>query len=498
MKTKKILFPLTLLCLFSTLISCSGSSSLSKEKCPKYDNELSFSSYAYAPPGSGYYTVDGYDYPGAVDNEGNVISFQTLEKYQEYKDCGFDIIMIQADDAYFGEEFSTSHVKELMDLALEVGLKCIIFDNRIYTLSNKKEPIVGTNCLYKTDEELQNYIASCMKDYSLHEAFYGLLIKDEPTYENLPSIGSLFKAIKAVSPNTFVQCNLYPLSTGAASYYMEGGNANNVITAYKNYLETFLSLTESNYIMADSYPMKIVNGYNKIDPNHIKTTQMLLEAAEKYQAEVHMVAQTSAWSNNGIKKARVCEEQDIYWQTNFYMGMGVKEISYFTYQTKKTNSTGGEYFVDGGSIIKWNGQKTAIYDYVKNAQEEMQNIASAILSFDYQGLKYYKNGTPDISYLGGVNFVDSFIKIDSVTTSVNSVVLISELYDAENDNYMYMVFNPSDPSLNSNAIKVKVNFKEANALAIYDKGELSGEKINKSKSFSLLPGEARFVIPFNV
>lgn len=482
----------------SSLVSCSSTENIEVPNIYKYDNDTQFSFYAYAPPGNGYYTVDGYDYPGKIDEDGNVVTFQTVEKYQEYKDCGFDTIMIQADDAYFGEDFETSHVKNLMDMAHQVGLKTIIFDNRLYVLSNMKTPIVGEGYKYQTQEELEEYVRICMKDYSKHESFIGLLIKDEPSYENLPAIGSLFKAVKKVSPDTFVQCNLFPLSSGAASYYMEGATASNMITAYKSYLETFLEETKSDYIMADSYPMKVINGYNKIDPNHIKTIQMLNDAADKYDAKVYAVAQTSAWKTNGIEKARLVNKQDMYWQTNFYMGMGVKQISYFTYQTKKTNSTGGEYFNDAGSFIKWNGNKTKLYDDMKDIHKEMQSFASTVLNFDLKGINYYKNGTPDISYLSGVNFAESFIKINEVTVSNNNITLVSEMYDKNNDTYMYMIFNPNDPSMNTNLQSVTISFNNSNAVVTYKNGVREAKKINKSYKVDLYPGEAVYLIPFSL
>lgn len=491
---RKFSFPFILLASIA-LSSCDISTG--KIKTPEYNNDKFFSFYSYACPNNGYYTIDGRSYPGKmVDNK--AVSFQTVEKYKEYNECGFDTLLIDADDAYVGEEFSTSKLKTLLDMAYEAGLKAILFDNRIYTLSTKNTPIVGSGLLYENQTALENYISNCLASYKDHPAFYGLLIKDEPSYQNLDAIGSIFKAVKVIAPKVFLQCNLFPLSPGNYAAYRENAKQETVISDYKWYLNKFMEVTGSSYIMADSYPMKIQSDADIIDPNHLKTIQLLCETAKQFNADVYAVAQSSSWKNRGLLRARKCSESDMYWQTNFYMGMGIKQISYFTYQTKKTNRTDGEYFVDGASFIKWNGDKTEMYDYMKRIHSEMQKLAPAILNYEYQGLNFYKNGLPDVSYFGGVNVVDEFKKIESVKTSNNSVCLVTELFDKDKNLYMYMFLNTANPSTNQNYETVTVDFKDCDAISIYNKGENEGKKVSKSYSLTLNPGEANFIIPFNL
>lgn len=480
--------------LSSILLGSCGQTAI---ECPKYDSNKHFSFYAYAAPNNGYYTIDGRSYPGKIV-DGKTVSFQTVEKYKEYNDCGFNTILIDADDAYIGEDFETSKLKSLLDMANEANLKAIIFDNRIYTLSNKTTPIVGEGKLFETQADLENYLSNCLDSYKHHPAFYGLLIKDEPTYQNLDAIGSIFKAMNKINPNVFLQCNLFPLSSGNFAAYKEGASQSTVMSDYKWYLNRFMEVSNSSYIMADSYPMKVQSGSDIIDPNHIKTIQLMCETAEQYNAEVYAVAQTSSWKNRSLLKARQCDINDMYWQTNFYMGMGIKQISYFTYQTKKTNKTDGEYFIDGASFIKWNGDKTPLYGIMQNIHKEMQKFAPTILSYEYKGLNFYKNGLPDVSYFGGVNTVSEFKKISSVETSNNSVCLVTELYDKDKDLYLYMFLNSANPSTNLNEETVNIKFKDCNALSIYHNGENQGEKYNNLKSITLKPGEAEFIIPFNL
>ena len=45
--------------------------------------------------------------------------FRTVERYQEYKDCGFTEIMFAGEDRYLGEPFETSDMKKMLAQADE-------------------------------------------------------------------------------------------------------------------------------------------------------------------------------------------------------------------------------------------------------------------------------------------------------------------------------------------------------------------------------------------
>ena len=483
-----------------SLLGESSSSEDEKLRGPDYSQTGEhFSFYAYAPPGDGYYTVDGQLYPGKQDAEGNAVSFQTVEKFQEYKDCGFDTIMFQADDPYTGnQKYEESHVKDLMDMAHQVGLKAIIFDSRIHNLSAKTTPIVGEGCAYATQKDLQNYVAECMKDYTKHPAFYGLLIRDEPTYEMLSAVGAVYRAIKANHPDCFIQCNLFPLDSGNAAAYKKGATVATLNSSYKWYLEEFVNQTGADYVMMDSYPMHKASNENIIKVEHLKGLEICTTVCKEKGVRLFAVAQTSAMKKNGILRLRACEEADMYWQTNLYMGMGVKQVSYYTYQRKRTNSTSGEYYDDGTSFIRSNGEKTKLYDWMQNIHGEMQSLATAILNFEYAGIRSYV-GQPapcNGGFLSGVKDCD-FTMIQSATTSAGSILLITELYDKANDQYMYMIMNAADPSVVTTKSTATVSFGNANDLLVYDKGERSNAKLKDGKyTVSLNPGHAVFVLPF--
>ncbi len=493
------------------------------KNAPDYSSsDKSISLYTYAPPGDGIYTIDGKPYQ-ITDEDGKPVTFQTVEKYQEYKDCGFDVIMFQGDDPYRGEEFGTSHIKDLLDMAQEVGLKAIMFDSRLHNLSQSETPIVGEGCTItdadyvgyikanslpvaydgdkvktETQEDFNAYVAYCMKDYSLHPAFYGLLLRDEPNYKMLPALGAVIKGIKSVKADCLAQCNLYPLNDGNTyQFYKPGATADTVLSSYKWYIEEFLNQTESDYVMMDSYPMTIENGESTIKGLHLKGMQLIAEVCKERNTDFYMVIQSSSWSNNGVRKTRAVLEEDLYWQWYSCLGMGVKQISYFTYQRKRTNRTDGEFFDDGTSFITSNGEKTPLYTWAKNVHEEMQGLAKVVLNFDYVGLKSYV-GMPEpcnLGFLQGLNESD-FNKITDVTTSESSVLLIAEMYDASKKVYGYMIMNIADPQSKA-TLTADVTFGGGKAVSVYGGGKTEQKLLNNGVyNVTLTAGQGVFVIPY--
>lgn len=488
----------------SMMAGCNGSSddsgSVEPGIVPDYSTSTKqFSFYAYAGPSNGIHTVDG-DPIVETDEDGNEITFQTVEKYKEYADCGFDILLLQADDPWTDKKVQQDHVLDLLSKAKQANLKVILCDLRLLNLSASTTPIVGDNCAYATQEDLNAYVASCMKQYAESEfgdIFYGLQLRDEPSYKMLPAMGAVYQAIKAYDEDCFVQCNLLPLNNSQAKNYQEGATEDTVDTAYQWYLEEFLTQSKADYVMFDSYPMMTTEGASYILQTHLKTLQIAANVCKEKNVELYSVAQTCSWKHNGIDKTRGCSEADMYWQTNLLMGMGVKQISYFTYQTKRTNSVSGEYFTDGDSFIKWNGEKTEMYSIMQNIHREMQKLAPVILNFDYVDLRTYVGPPPACStgFLSGVKDAESFQKITEVKPKEKTILFISEMYDAEKNQYGYMIQNLADPACKASA-GAEIIFN-TNWLSVYTKGENTQKQLKKGVyDITLMPGQAVFVLPY--
>ncbi len=447
---------------------------------PDYSSsEASLPIYGYTPP--------------PADRDG--VNYQTLESYKTYKEAGLNILLLQADDGYDGEPWETSHLKEQMDLATEAGIdKIIVFDHRLWRLTGLNTGLVGNK--YGTEEELDAYVANCVKDYAAHPSFYGIQLRDEPAYNYFASIGDLYRSLKRVLPDNFIQFNLLPANNSAKSSYCSGGADMELAEAYKAYLTKFLDETDADYIMFDSYPMSGTS----IRGAHFTTLQVANEVAKERGVDIYAVAQTCSYSTNGAIQARVCTEADLYWQTNVYMGFGIKQLSYFNYWKKKDSNN--EVFFDNASFISNNGEKTEIYGYMQKINGELQELAKVSMNFDYVGCFYSTSQPSDysVSYLSGLQ-IGNLTHVTNVTYGSSQAVLITELYDEEKGNTMYMIQNILDPIYVEGEgdciLEAEITFKDCTHLLVIDKGVSSTVELQKGRySVTLEPGHAVFVIPY--
>jgi hypothetical protein len=108
--------------------------------------------YAYAPPPDFRFEADGIISPVVQD-------FRTVERYKEYKECGFDILLAQTSGVYNGEPWEISKTKLVLDRAYEAGLKkVIVTDERIRLLSETFDGLIGEGKKFASEEELIEFV----------------------------------------------------------------------------------------------------------------------------------------------------------------------------------------------------------------------------------------------------------------------------------------------------------------------------------------------------
>ena len=500
---KTIAFLFICLSLFFTA-ACNGGELTQeqlKEGAPDYsDSTLQMPLFGYAPPGDGTYVENGVTYNVGED-------FRTEERYREYADSGLNILMLDGDNSYSGENFATSQLKKNMDNAELAGLDVIVFDARLHHLTTVDGGLIGEGKLYATAEDLQAYIRECVEPYAAHPAFYGVTLLDEPSYEKFQAIGEFYHAYKAVLPDGFAQVNLLPLNDSATGFYCEP-SSEDVTVRYRKYLEGFYDATGADYIMFDSYPMAQTNsGEYNIRARHAPGLQIAAEVAKERGLDVFVVCQTCSHSSAGVMQTRKCNKADMYWQTNLLMGFGVKQISYFTYWRKRVSSTSGEWFYNNGSsFMTTEGEKTELYYAMQTIHEEMQKLAPTILNFDYSGCTY-ELGQPlsfSSAQLSGLKKSAAMINVEKLEVGAGDMGLLTELVDKDSGQTLYMLQNALDPALSREfrglEMEAKITFKgiEKKRILVYDKGEPTYYALESDGSFTfeLSPGYAVFILPY--
>ncbi len=489
---------------------------LNGKKVPDYsDSTLQFDFYGYSAASNGEWTIDGVKYSAGQD-------FRTVERIKEYKDAGMTIYFPQHQAYYNGQDFETSQTKKAFEDALEAGIdKVIINDTRIQSLSKPAEKdavgLIGEGKQFATEEDLDALIAEYMAPYKDHEAFYGLMLGDEPFCYHAENYGQIYRSIKRVCPDAYIQYNLNPITAGTGmnangkrnidvrfpelkegdeGYGAEKDSQEELIARYKAYIRLFMDKTGAKYIQYDQYPFRSAS---KADEYYLLGLQVVSELVKEYDAEFYFVTQTYGQQEGALGNPRMLSEADLYWLNNMLVGFGIKQISYFTYWTKSDNNT--EHFIDGNSFITWYGEKTNIYYWMQKIMAEEQKFAPTVLNFDYQTSKVYMV-QPTIFNAGyALRTIDTadFQAVTSVEVN-KEVALVTELYDNVKGYYMYMIQNIVD-SVNkgSKAFQTTtVTFDEDYTHAVvYVKGEKTVKKLDEGKLVvKHKPGEATYVIPF--
>jgi hypothetical protein len=498
-----------------------------KVRSADYSSQIaSFDSYAYSGHTDGQWYMDG------EPQVNNPTDFRTVEQLTTYKETGFNIYLAQDSINVDAATWETDG-KIIMDRAHEAGLKVILTDKRIQNLS---EPItvkgsevsgtaweIGNDKRFAKQVNLDNYIANCLSLYKGHPAFYGVMLGDEPSYHNAYCYGEVYKSLKRLMPEIYVQYNLLPLDEKQSTIQYRYPETTGTYTAYSqadieeryvNYLTLFLDSMGVDYIQYDDYPMHSATEGSwfwetttpYVAETYLRALQLVGELAKERDLAVKVVAQTFAQRSSGADSSiywRQITKDDAYWINNSLLGFGVKEINYFTYWTKQSNSSSGEYFIDGGSFVDRNGNKTALYTFMQTIMAENQAFAGTIKNFDYVGSRVYTGSYKyDNSHIAWVKNDYTFQKVASVTTSTDAT-LVTELYDSENYNYMYMLMNTIDPNEKNGNGKdttqsITVTFDSACTKAyLYKNGTRTAVALTSNAyTVTLTAGQAVYLLPY--
>ena len=473
-----------------------------------------------------YYTKEEFD---ALDEETQkkvAIAYQTTETTNLYADAGFNVLFINWGSTAYNSN-NKSLVKQIMDDAWARGIKCFIY-GPLYTLSSTHTSlIVGEGngngvSTFDTQEDLNAYATEQLAEIKDHPAFYGVSLVDEAYYTQFDAMGQVYQAVNSVLPGAFCNMNLNPMSydyramqrySAEAAAAVAGGqtsfSAEEMEKAYIEYIELYYEKVGKycGYIQYDSYPM-IYYGTNEtfLYP-HIRNAQVVAEFCEQTGMRFGHVYQTyrDVGKTDGTDWGhREMDMDDIEWQVNFGLAMGVKDHSYYTYypvlNSSSTTPPDEDY-----TIVDRNGNPNEMYNWVKDLNADMAVFAKAMAHFEYRGMKYYTKGTVDTSMQAALDIVDNthtfHTKTAGVSLAADGLAIVSELYDEEAGRYGYFVMNATNPygtvEENEKTQTVTLTFTGYDNVQIYQNGEIRNEAlVNGKVTLTLEEAAGAFVIPY--
>lgn len=444
---------------------------------PDYsDSNARMNMYAYVGPTPGNYTTAAGQQVFGGDN-------RSVETYQEYKDCGFDTLLLLGNDAYSGENFETSDLKMNLDLCEQVGLKTIVFDVRLHDLSANTESLIGEGKEFATMEALTAHVRACMEPYMGHAAFYGVGLVDEPSHNQFDALGEVTKAVKTVSEDIFVHTVMLPYLAGVTIDRYTGASFGDVsIKSYKTYINDYLEKSGADYFGYDNYPFK----EEGLLDSYFRNLQVAVTEAATHNADVVLTGQSCEM----LGQYRSQTETDFRYQGNVALAFGVKNLLYYTYWMFPNRVK--ENYVT--AIMDDDGTKM-LYDEVQKVNLEIQEMAKVLLHFDYEKAAFTydrENAVTAPAYFSGVKSDE----LDGLTINhVSQPTMVSQLTDSEKNLTGYMVMNISEPN-DKLENEVEVKFEGYDYATVYTKGvpETVGLADGVLK-VTLGCGEAVFVIP---
>ena len=426
---------------------------------------------AYTPPPNGSITIDGVTKKAYK-------SFQTEERYREYRECGFTEIAFSGEDSYNGEPFGRSRLKKLMDLAQKTDLKAVVVDKRLVELTESddaKERYFGGNA-----EKLNAYVRDCMKDYALHPAFYGVGFRDEPSYSHKNSFLDVSAAVLKVK-KCFIHTCLVPfIQDQGMREDVFGTDISDKWLAYKRYLKTFGHIV--GYINYDCYPFGFWDGKNIVAHEFVRNMQFVSRIADEENLDFNMTIQS--FSSGAREELRHVDEYDFNWQTNLALGFGVKKINYFTYWRFLCRQS--DCFTS--AIIDDDGTRLS-YDGARANNMLLQKTARYVYGYKYDSTDIIRGGHGNDSTEELSTVPCEFI----VNASAQADTLVNTLHRG-NDKAL-MLLNLRDPYEKcANIVHIELaGKKEKNR--IVKGGELLEAEFKDGKAdFALSPGEAVWIL----
>ncbi len=483
MKLKKWITFLLLGCFLFSLAGCGGGTGKPE---PDYsDSEANMERYGFVGPTNGRYT----DANGTNKYTGE--DYRTEERLREYKECGFDVLLLQGNDPYNGEDFEGSQLKKNLDNSQKVGLKVIAFDLRIHDLSAEPESLIGEGeGKFATFEALVEHIDELTAPYRNHPAFYGMTVLDEPNYEHLDALGEVYRALKTLKPDMVINVCLLPFfdsSEFIVRYAGKGTTIKYPKDAYKVYMDKCMEATGEKFLLYDNYPFRHNAQGNKdyVLATYFRNLQLMAQKSQEEGGDFGIVMQSCAMYGH-----REVTEADIRWQANITMSFGAVKQCYFTYWMFPNKSI--EFFTQG--IMDDFGNKM-LYDEVQRVNREVDGTYDVVSNFKYKATYLDFAGFTAPAYFADLTETKKLTGVEKVTT--DGQLLINEMRDDGKDYDGFFVINADDPKLQTTNTTT-LTFEKARNVKLIHKGITSTQKLGKDRTLTLViePGDSYFVIPY--
>ena len=319
--------------------------------------------------------------------------------------------------------------------------------------------------------------------------FLGFNFWDEPSVDKFEKLEVSAAAFAKDYPDKLGYVNLLP------NYATNGQLGTGKDGTYKGYVEGFAETVKSvSHLSYDFYPLAGQTD-NGIVMNHalnglwLSSLEVMSNAAKKAGKDFWVFIQCMDFNNTNRAPQSVA---DITFQNYVNMCYGARGLQYFSLTTPPD---GNETF--GPAMLDRDLNKTANFEYVKAANEEVQSFAHVYLQFTWDNVMPV-TGTviTDVASTGFDLLTTHLTESDDFKVTSNMDALVGQFHDK--DGYKgYMVTRVSDP-MDGLTGTVNMTFANSNRALVYGGGKCEEVELkNGLYKFNLEAGEGKFIIPYN-
>ena len=173
------------------------------------------------------------------------------------------------------------------------------------------------------------------------------------------SFGQIYRSLKRVKPDIFVQCNLLPLDTltWMNERYPKGGT---LFERRRKYLQSFIDETGADYIIYDDYPFCYTMENKRLYLYCLQDTACF---CRDRNLRFQFVAQSFSMNIGKNPYYYIPSEKEMRFQLNLLTSFGVDTIAFFTYMPHGNGNadSGVENFTNDSAMIDNKGNKRDFY-----------------------------------------------------------------------------------------------------------------------------------------
>ncbi len=292
----------------------------------------------------------------------------TLERYQEIEEAGIEYMV--PGNGTFNEEQNL----RAMNLAQEAGFRIIPIDMRVLPFALKPDIAVDTAV-----------IRQVVESYKDHPAFAGYVVRDEPNASMFPALAKITQVFLNLDPINEPLINLFPSYGSPIQLGFED---------YRAYIRSYIEIVEPRLLAYDNYALR--EGVTWYEAWY---NDLTIVREETREARIpFMIFVQSQGIAEGL---RVPTRAGILWQVNTALAYGTHGVGWFSYWTPlpdqgiQQEEGSAQPLIEShyNAMIDINGNRTEVYDHVREANLYLKKAGRGLLEWDNQDVARYKTGT---------------------------------------------------------------------------------------------------------